>query len=407
MMKKMFIVILILGLLLSGCNSSNPKPQETPSALPTNQAVPTHIPTNTPLPPTDTPLPTAKPLPTSTSTPTEMPPQAYGPTNFPAEVNPLTGLRFDDPSALDRRPVAVKIQSFPRQQRPDWGISFADVVYDYYQNNGMTRLNAIFYGNLPEKAGPVRSARLFDSNIVRMYEAIFAFGGADSRILNRLFNSEYADRLVVEGNNTCPAMCREDPNGYNYLIANPLEIGAYVKTKGVDNSKPDLEGTTFKPQPPEGGQPGENVYVRYSISAYVNWKYDPASGKYLRFQDNAEAYTPQEEEYTPATDRINDEQVAAENVIVLKVIHQFVYKAGNSEIVDILLGGSGEAYAFRDGKMYQLQWNRPTNALLTLTFPDGTPYPLKPGVTWFQVVGQSSTNELTPDNGMRFEFRFP
>lgn len=406
-MKKIPMIIILLALLLTACNTSNPKPQETTSALLTSQVVPTSIRTNTPIPPTDTPVPAASLTPTASATPTKAPPQDYGPTDFPADVNPLTGLRVDDPALLDKRPVAVKIQSFPRQQRPDWGISHADVVYDYYQNNGMTRLNAIFYGDMPEKAGPVRSARLLDSHIVRMYEAIFAFGGADARILNRLFNSEFADRLIVEGNNICPAMCREDPNGYNYLIANPLEIGAYLESKGGNNSKPNLEGTTFKHQAPEGGQPGQNVYVRYSISAYVNWKYDPASGKYLRFQDKVEAYNAQEEAYEPATDRLNEKQVAAENVIVLKVVHQFAYKAGNSEIVDILLSGSGEAYAFRDGKVYQLQWNRPNNSLLTLTFPDGTPYPLKPGVTWFQVVGQSSTNELTSDNGMRFEFRIP
>jgi hypothetical protein len=163
----------------------------------------------------------------------------------------------------------------------------------------------------------------------------------------------------------------------------------------------------FTHQAPENGQPGENAYVRYSISSYVNWKYDPQSEKYLRFQDSVEAYTIEEEAYEPFIDRLDEQQVAAENVVVLKVIHEYIYKSGNSEIVDILLGGSGEAWAFRDGKAYQLTWNRPTNAMLTLTFPDGTPYSFKPGSTWFQVVGQSSTNQVTSDNGLRFEFRLP
>jgi hypothetical protein len=286
-------------------------------------------------------------------------------------------------------------------------VADADIVYDYYQNNGLTRLNAIFYGENPEKVGPVRSARLFDSHIIRMYEAIFAFGGGDQRILNRLFNTEYAGRLVVEGSNSCPALCREDPDGYNFLIANPEEIGPYSESKGGDNTRQVLDGMPFTHQAPENGQPGENAYVRYSISSYVNWKYDPQSKKYLRFQDSVEAYTIEEEAYEPFIDRLDEQQVAAENVVVLKVIHEYVYKSGNSEIVDILLGGSGEAWAFRDGKAYQLTWNRPTNAMLTLTFPDGTPYSYKPGSTWFQVVGQSSTNQVTSDNGLRFEFRLP
>jgi hypothetical protein len=316
-------------------------------------------------------------------------------------------MKVDDPTILDRRPVAVKVQTFPRSQRPDWGVSQADIVYDYYQNNGLTRLHAIFYGNNPEKVGPVRSARLFDSDLIRMYESIFAFGGGDQRILNPLYSTEYADRLVVEGSNSCPALCREDPDGFNFLIANPEEIGPYVEGRGGDNSRQTLDGMGFTHQAPGNGQPGENAYVRYSISSYVNWKYDPENEKYLRFQDSVEAYTIEEEAYEPFIDRLDEQQVAAENVVVLKVIHEYVYKSGNSEIVDILLGGSGEAWAFRDGKAYQLTWNRPTNAMLTLTFPDGTPYSFKPGSTWFQVVGQSSTNQVTDDNGLRFEFRLP
>ena len=401
-MKKTWILVLFLAVLLSACRSANPEPQQTATTEASATLVATNTATPTPLPPTETPTPTVEPTPTMTPTPAD-----YGPSDFPQDVNPLTGLKVDDPTILDRRPVAVKIQTFPRSQRPDWGVSQADIVYDYYQNNGLTRLNAIVHGKNPEKLGPVRSARPFDSHIIRMYEAIFAFGGADQRILNRLYNTEYADRLVVEGSNTCPALCREDPNGYNYLIANPAEIGPYVEGKGGDNSRQVLDGMKFTHQPPENGNPGENAYVRYSISSYVNWKYDAESGKYLRFQDSVEAYTAEEEAFEPFLDRLDEQQVASENVVVLKVIHEYLYRSGNSEIVDILLGGSGEAYAFRDGKVYQLTWNRPTNTMLTLTFPDGTPYSFKPGSTWFQVVGQSSTNQVTDDNGLRFEFRLP
>jgi hypothetical protein len=404
-MKKSLVFLLVLALFLFACRSAAPQVQET-STADTTYSIPTATSTHTPIPPTETATPTIEP--SATPTATELPPQDCEPDNVPAGLNPLTCLPPEESSYLERRPVAVKIQTFPRQQRPDYAVSLADIVYDYYQNNGLTRLYAIFYGNNPDKVGPVRSARLFDSHLTRMYETIYAFGGGDQRILNRLFSSEYADRLVVEGNNSCPAMCREDPNGFNFLIANPKEIGPYVEGKGGDNSRQLLEGMTFKHQLQDGSLPqGENIYVRYSISAYIHWEYDPQSGKYLRFQDTVEAYTAEEEQYEPVVDRLDDSQVAADNVVVLKVIHEYIYKSGNSEIVDILLGGSGEAYAFRDGKTYQLQWNRPTPEMLTLTFLDGTPYAFKPGTTWFQVVGQSSTNQLTTDNGLRFEFRLP
>ena len=145
-------------------------------------------------PRTDTPLPT----------PTLEPPPTveftnYGPVNFPADVNPLTGLKVANPSLLERYPLAVKVQIFPRGQRPAWGISMADIVYDYYQNNGLTRFHAIFLGNDAAQVGPIRSARLLDGHLVNMYKSIFAFGSADRRILNRIFSNQYSNRLVLEG----------------------------------------------------------------------------------------------------------------------------------------------------------------------------------------------------------------
>lgn len=404
-MNKSLIIMVFLAFLVAACNPRGPAPQET--SAPESTAIPTRTnsPSPTLAPPTETP--TQTPVPTATATATPLPPQNFGPTNFPNDVNPLTGTRPDDPSLLDRRPVAVKVQLIPRTQRQNWSVSRADIVYDFYQNNGITRLNVIYYGQDAEKVGPVRSARLFDSHLVRMYQANFAFGGADQRILNRLYNSEYADRIVVEGSNSCPALCREDPNGFNFLVANTEAIGTYLEAKGADNNRQNLDGMAFTVETPPGGQPGENAYVRYSISSYVNWKYDPSTGKYLRFQDKLEAYTAQEEAYEPFMDQLYNKQVSADNVIVLKVIHEFAYKSGNSEIVDILLGGSGEAYAFREGKVYQLLWNRSTDGIFSLTYPDGTPYTYKPGNTWYQVIGQSSTNQLTEDAGMRFEFRIP
>lgn len=400
-MPKAKTWILILALILTACQSSGPAEPTlkatlppTPQATDTPTLTPTETPTNTPAP-TDTPTPSPTPEVVD-----------YGPDNFPTDVNPLTGLKVSEPKLLERRPVSVKIQTFPRGQRPPWAISLADIVYDYYQNNGLTRLNALFYTNNAEQVGPVRSARLFDGIITRMYKTIFAFGGADRRILNRLFNTEYADRLILEGGGICPAMCRVDPNGFNYLVVNTEELGKYAVEQGVEDTRQELDGMTFQAEPPEGGLAGDQVSVRYSISSYTRWDYDPSTGRYLRFQDSVED-TGGGEQYEPFLDRNTDEQVAADNVVVLFVIHEYVYRSGNSEIVDILLSGSGTAYAFRDGQAYQLLWNRPTlESVVYLTFPDGTRYPYKQGTTWYQVIGQSSTIPEKEGN-WRFEFRIP
>jgi len=395
-MKKQIAVTLCMVFLLVGCGTG------LQSASTQIVDLPTGIPTNTPVPPTDTP--TSVP---PTITPT-LPPQDYGPANFPAEVNPLTGLIVTDPTRLDRRPLAVKIQIFPRSDRPPMNLSLADIVYDYYQNNGMTRFHAIFYGNDAQQVGPIRSARLLDISLIRMYKSIFAFAGADKRVLNKLYGTEFYDRLVVEGSANCPPMCRLDQNAENFLVADTLEMGKFIVGKGVDNSRQNLDGMTFKMETPANGQPAVKIFNRYSISAYSRWDYDSASGRYLRFQDTQEDYGGAGEAYGPLNDKITGIQISAANVVVILVPHRFVVKSGGSEIVAIDLEVSGPAYAYRDGNVYQVNWNHQNaDSVLTLTFPDGSAYPFKPGNTWFEVVGKSTTITNPEANAWRFEMQFP
>lgn len=403
-MRKVIMLGFLLVLLVSACQPANPTlPTETPT-----ESAPVVLPSATPTqaPATPTITPTATPEPTATAT---LAPVPVGPTNFAAGVNPLTGLPVANPALLDRRPLAVKVQLFPRSGRPTFGLTQADAVYHYYQNAGMTRLHAIFYGQDAERVSPIRSARLFDAQLIWMYKSIFAFGGADARIYNRLINADFGNRLILEGGpSSCPPMCRLDPNGFNFLVTNTAELQKYAVSRGIDNTAPDLTGTLFDPQAPEGGKAGEQVSVRYSISAYARWEYNAPNGEYTRLQDTTEASTPADEVYAPLVDGATEQPLSADNVIILFAEHTYEFNSrpGNNEVIRIALEGSGKALAFRDGLMYELTWSRSdVNKLFTLTFADGTQYSYKPGNAWYEVVGQ--TSELTTDGGLRVQFKIP
>jgi hypothetical protein len=407
-MIKQILTGLVLTLLVVGCGQAKvtPLPTQT-SELIVSTITPSPSPTKTNTP-TFTPTITETPTPTETSTPV-----AYGPSNFPANIDPLTGLPVSNPSLLDRRPVAVKINIVPRSSnRPPWGLSFADIVFDYYHNDGYSRFHAIFYGSNANLAGPIRSGRLLDYDLVHMYKSIFAYGSADPLINQRLLGSDFSDRLILEGNTSnCPPtasspLCRYEPTTHDFLLGDTAALSAYITSIGVSNGRQNLDGMIFNPTIPTGGVDGKQIYVRYSGDNYTRWDYDPSTGRYLRFQDNVYD-TGQGEEYTPLTDRLNNQQISAANVVVILARHEYFQQPPN-EIVDILLSGSGKAYAFRDGQMYELLWNRPTtSSVLSLSYSDGTPFPLKPGTTWFQVVGVS-TNAAQEGNGAwRFNFLFP
>jgi hypothetical protein len=413
MMKRIGTGIILIFLLVA-CGQAGTTPTET--VLPINPTLPEFTVTtaSSPIPPTETATPTLEPTAADTPAPTKTPlPVIYGPTNFPAGVNPLTGLTVADPALLNRRPIAVKLNIVPRYlYRPPFGLSLADIVYDYYHNAGYSRFFAIFYGNDADLVGPIRSGRLLDNELVQMYQSIFAYGSADAMINQRFFNSSYSDRLILEGARAaCPPtpatpLCRYDPSGGDMLIGSTAAMSAYATAHGVVNNQQNLDGMTFDVSVPSGGTPVNQLYVRYSSDNYVRWDYDPTENRFVRFQDNAQD-TGQGEEYVPLVDRLNDQQISADNVVVLVVRHEFYQRAPN-EIIEIYLSGSGTGYAFRDGYMYPVVWNRPTtNSVLFLTYPDGTPFPSLPGNTWYQVVGETTVVTQPAADVWRFNFYIP
>jgi hypothetical protein len=408
---KTITTAISLAFVISACSFLRPNPVETivvqDTSVPTTPVPPTITPTT--LPPTLTPTVTV----TLTSTPA-YPAEGYGPDDFPTDINPLTGLRVVDPDLLDRRPLAIKINIVPRTStRPPWGLSAADMVYEYYQNNGYTRFHAIYLGEDAELAGPIRSGRFPDHYLIRMYKSIFAYGSADRTINDRLLNAEYSNRLVLEGGRRtiCPPsaaapLCRFDPQGFDLLLGGTTEIHEFVQNQGVDDERQDLDGMWFKLEPPSGGEEGVGVTIRYSSDDYTRWGYNIARQKYLRYQDNV-FDTGGGEEFAPLLDRNNEENIVADNVVVLLMEHTF-YRKPPAEIIEILVSGSGPAYAFRDGKVYEVRWNIPAqDSVLYLTDEDGEPFPFKPGKTWFEVVGQSSSITSPEEGEWRFQFQIP
>ena len=383
-MKKFFCAFVLISVVLAACGQAVPAASPTPTETPTITETPTPLPTDTP-----TPQPTLS-----------YPPEGYGPSNFPSGVDPLTGLQVANPALLDRRPLLIKVSNLPRNVRPQWGLSLADIVFEYYTEEGSTRFAALFYGNDAETVGPIRSGRFIDAHLVRGYKAVFAFGSAYQAEMQRYLNSEFANRLVVEEPGT--PLKRYDPNGYNYLIVNTADLSAFITSKGVENGRQTLDGMSFKLEAPAGGQPGKQAIVRYSGSIFNRWDYDSTTGKYLRFSETADDFNGQNEQYAQLTDRLTSQPIAFDNVVVLYITHE-LYSPG---IYDILFSGSGDAYALRDGQIYQVKWQRNDSDVVSLTNPDGTPFAFKPGTTWFEVVGINSIVRQS-DQGWRFIHQMP
>jgi hypothetical protein len=384
----------LLMMIMSACREDAPPSPET-------AASPTGI-TLTATPVENTATPTSAPTATATGTqePTPLPspsptPFSGGPDDFPAFVNPLTGQLVFDTSLLERHPVMVKVSNFPRSLRPHSGLSWADIVFEYYIGAGATRFSAVYYGQNPPEAGPVRSGRLIDAQLGNFYNAILAFASADPIVYSRILTS-LGDRAITEGPSTCPAICRTGTGDVNSVRAYPEELTRFAEEdRGVTAARQDLNGTVFDTAALEGGDSGLVVTIRYSFSTISEWRYDEATGLYLRYIEEVDSSGAVS--IIPLVDALNGEQLTAANVIVLfaetiemkPTLHDF-------SLADNYAGR--RALLFRDGQVYEIQWRSQGPNLPIQFFDDaGELIPLKPGNTWFHVVGLNSSTAEDSD----------
>ncbi len=399
-MRIKWVFFVFLMIVLASCT-----PNQTPDMDLANTYIAQTIAavleeTDQPVQDSTTPEPTAALAPTSTTTATPKPTVgAVGPSNFPENVNPLTGLLVDDPSILNRRPVLVKVANYPASGRPHAGLSFADIVFEYYIGYGSNRFMALYYGQDAPQIGPVRSGRLIDPYIVTMYEGILGFESAYQTVYDHIVN--ILGSRAISGQ-VCPAICDDGRGIVTSVFADSAELSALAAQRGVQNQRYNLDGMAFDPEAPEGGEPGDDALVIYSNLDRGEWRYEEASGTYLRWIEDT---TGNELEMVPLVDRLTDEQLSFSNVVVL-----FAYHTEYAEtLIDVNLWNSvgQRAVIFRDGQAYDLTWTTPqTDQPIQFVDANGEPFPLKPGNTWVVVLG--SYSGVTVDEGSwKFNFYMP
>jgi hypothetical protein len=382
-------------------------PTPTPTLSPTPLPSPTIIPTQRIIIATRNPN-TPIPLP-ATFTPVTPLPMGQINGDIAPGFNPLTGLQVEDPSRLERRPVAVKISSFPRALRAHQsGLTLADVVYEYYIEDGLTRFIGIFYGKDAGRVGPVRSGRYFDEHIMRMYHSALVFANADERVENYLMESDLKRFLFLPRSDNCPPLCRDKTiDGYNNVFVDTAGVGPLLSDNSKQSLRPMFFYGTFSAF---SMQAINRIFTHYSPYSYHYWEFDHSQGRYLRYSDTNDVLNGQAETYAPHIDRLTNQQLTADNVVVLVVPHNFKNDFDRADqVFDVQLTGSGIAYVFSNGLIYKGSWVRDMRDQSIQLF-DNTKAPirLKTGRTFYEVINtESSISQDDNDKSMHFTFFIP
>lgn len=314
---------------------------------------------------------TANPTPNASSiSPTPSPVPTPSPTPTPTPTSPLTGLAQESP-----QPVLVVKLDNTRNAQPHAGLRKADLVYIEEVEYGITRLAAVFNSRIPDRIGPVRSARITDIDLLTQYGSpAFAYSGAQRKLLPELASAPFVDLSANKSANSYSRdFSRRAP--YNYFLNGKTAL------KGVSGVSVDQSiGFTFSETPPLGGTPLK--------SAAMRWSY--ASAKFV--------YEPETNNYAVL---LNDERASAEEGDGLQwadtAIIQFVkqspsqyFDRGGGNTPHAKTIGKGKALILRDGQLFKANWSRPSADSGTLFTNDaGIPIDLKPGQTWIALFDKT------------------
>lgn len=300
--------------------------------------------------------------------------------NRPANVNPLTGLRVDDPATLQRRPIMVRIGNDP-EARPQVALSEADIVYEELVEWWVTRFTAVFLTHAPEVIGPIRSARLINVLLTPQYQAALANSGGSDGVRWEISQSDIVnlDEFFVPG----PYFYR--PNeGWQTRLAFDAQAGRdYLADEDLEQDV-DLRGFSFSEQlntdnlPADAVVEANEVIIPYpQLTSETTWTYDSSSGKYLRFVTGK-----------PFLDA-NGTQISAANVVIYFADHQetdIVEDSTGATSIRIMVNGQGTTWLLRDGKLLKGNWETNGRETPKFTFDDGRPMLFKPGNSWVEIV---------------------
>jgi hypothetical protein len=384
----------VLVLFLSGCQSPTAvSPQNTPLPIATSIVAATAVlPTVVVTPPPPLIVATNETSIEATSTllpdvavePTAVPPipGLIGPDNFPANVNPLTGETVNDPAVLARRPVAVKVSNAPATVRPQSGLNNADLMFEHYAEGGLTRFTAVFYSKDADPIGSVRSGRLIDLEIPKMYDAGFAFSGASGPLKIMYRDAPFFDRVISPDYGHGGFFRIEDPNkAFEHTLFTSTQNLRWILDQRGQNSPPQFSnGLAFRAEPLAPGTPARQVEIGYQ-GTNVSWSYDQGNGRYSRWTDG-----------NPHLDANSNQQLNFKNIIVLAAHHEesdFLedFVGGGHYSIQIQIWGDGPVSIFRDGQRFDGRWQRnDPNDMLTFTDLEGNILPLAPGNSFFQIV---------------------
>jgi hypothetical protein len=317
---------------------------------------------------------------------------------LPAYVpGPLDGQSTPRKHAL-RRPLAIVVENYAPDSRPQSGLSAASTVFETLAEGGVTRFMAVYLEHDAPKVGPVRSTRMyFDAWAAGLHTILAHVGGNDDALallwhLPKVFNLD-ENRWEKSLYNTGTPLFWRSPNraAPHNMYTSTYKLRSYASRHGQNwvYTQASFPHKAPAPRAKRGKATTisltfENPLSPVNNPAYdVKYVYDRAKNTYERFMGGA-----------PHVDSGNGAILRPANVVVLKTGPAVPDpNAGiTPESILIPVSGRGVAWYFMDGRVQRGTWRKSSdpNSPLRLLTRKGRVVALNPGQTWIEIAPPSS-----------------
>lgn len=275
---------------------------------------------------------------------------------------------------IDGQLLAVKIDD-TNLAHPQIGVEDADVVYIEQVEGGLTRLAAIFSSKIPQRIGPVRSARISDIELLAQFGRVgFAYSGAQSKLRPVLAAANLENASAERNSSTIYTTDPERVQPYAMVLRADLLLDS-LTSKGIKLAQSKSVGWSFG-DAPDGGEVVTDIHLSWPASSYdAHWSKD--EDRWLLDHVGNPNFAD------------SGERLGASTLVIQKVeMTDSIYKDKVGGVTPFSpTVGTGRGYIARDGKVFKAIWNRPDEASGTnWTTLDGEEISFKEGQIWVALM---------------------
>ena len=270
--------------------------------------------------------------------------------------------------------LVVKIDD-TTQAHPQIGLEDAELVYIEQVEGGLTRLAAVFSSVIPQRIGPVRSARISDIDIVAQFGRVaFAYSGAQKKLLPVIAAANLQD---LGAQRQSPTIFTTDPNRtqpYAMVLRADL-LMQKIRDKNFEIDPAKNVGFIFG-ELQDGGAPTTKAVMHWPAATYsATWSQQES--RWLLSHNNS-------------ADVAESGVVLGPTTLVIQMVSitpsEYKDKVGGVTPYSQTVG-EGKAYVLRNGQRFITTWSRPSSdSGTTFTFADGAIMNFDPGQIWIALT---------------------